>query len=280
MSSSSLFHELDLALHAGRRAAALIAEVRREGFTVELKGPDDIVTRADREADELITSALAAAFPDDAVVAEESTPKDHDAVADLLSAGRVWFVDPLDGTRDFAQGRDDFAVMIGLVVGGRPVLGVIVRPTTGEALCGVVGEGAFLERLDGHREPLRVSTVAELRQARLVLSRSHRSPVADAIGDALQPLSMTRRGSIGVKVSELTRKTFDVYVHSSGGAKLWDACAPEALLIAAGGRFSDVLGAPIDYERPDLGLPRGILATNGALHDAASAIAHRTLATG
>src|SRR6185437_13395885 len=113
------------------------------------------VTRADREANELICSALAASFPGDAIVAEESVPADKAEVARLTGKERVWYVDPLDGTREFTDRIGEFAVMIGLAVKGRAALGVVLTPVDGVVLAGRVGAGtAFAEEEGGARRPL------------------------------------------------------------------------------------------------------------------------------
>src|SRR5262249_5419063 len=157
--------ELEVVLRIGRAASDVVKAIYATPFEVELKGPNDPVTRADREANALICSELAAAFAGDAILAEESVPTDPAEVARLAAAPRVWFVDPLDGTREFADRNGEFAVMIGLAVGGRAQLGVVVRPTTGEALAGRVGGAAFVEDASGHRRGLAVSALDDPREA-------------------------------------------------------------------------------------------------------------------
>jgi 3'(2'), 5'-bisphosphate nucleotidase len=262
--------ELGEVLRIARRAAALVRAVYATPFTVELKGPDDPVTRADREANDLICAALASAFPGDAILAEESVPADPAEVARLAARERVWFVDPLDGTREFADRNGEFAVMIGLAVRGRAALGVVVMPVSGEAIAGRVGgpEGAFVEDEAGARRPLAVSAASDPREATIVVSRSHRPALLDALIPALGITRVVPCGSVGVKVARIVFGQADLYVHGGGGAKRWDTCAPEAVLVAAGGRFSDLAGAPIDYASADLRLQTGIVATNGALHEA------------
>jgi 3'(2'), 5'-bisphosphate nucleotidase len=225
------------------------------------------VTRADREADELICAALAASFPGDAVLAEESVPESPAEVARLAASPRVWFVDPLDGTREFVDRNGEFAVMIGLAAGGRPVLGVLLMPVTGEAIAGRV-PAAFAEDERGARRPLSVSAVRDPREATLMVSRSRRPALLDPLIRRLGISRVVPCGSVGVKVSRLLLGQGDLYVHAGLGAKRWDTCAPQAVLEAAGGRFTDLSGAPIDYASPDLALRNGLIASNGALHEA------------
>src|SRR6185437_9445337 len=163
------------------------------------------VTRADREANELICSALAASFPGDAIVAEESVPADKAEVARLTGMERVWFVDPLDGTREFTDRIGEFAVMIGLAVKGRAALGVVLTPVDGVVLAGRVGTDrtAFAEEEGGARRPVTVSDVGDPRKATIVVSRSHRPPIVDAIIPSLGISSVVPCGSVGVKISRL-----------------------------------------------------------------------------
>lgn len=269
--------ELDELVRIGRAAAALVMEVYATPFTVEMKGPGDPVTRADREANALICRALEASFPGEAILAEESVPEAKEELAARFAKERVFFVDPLDGTREFADRNGEFAVMIGLAERGRAALGVVVMPTTGEALAGRVGGRAFLEARDGSRRPLAVSSVSAPEAATLIVSRSHRPPIIEPLLARLGISKVVPCGSVGVKIARIATGEVDLYVHGGGGAKLWDSCAPEAVLLAAGGRFTDLHGAPIDYAGPGLKLARGLIASNGALQDAALAAAREAL---
>ena len=114
--------------------------------------------------------------------------------------------------------------------------------------------------------PLRVSTLSDAREATLMVSRSHRPPrFIEAMSGALGIRRVVPCGSVGVKVARVASAAADLYVHAGLGAKRWDACAPEAILAAAGGRFSDLDGAPIDYTSADLMLRNGLVASNEAL---------------
>jgi 3'(2'), 5'-bisphosphate nucleotidase len=271
-SPSSLARELDVAISIARRASALILEIYATPFTVELKGPDDPVTRADREANTLICAALAAAFPEDAIVAEESAPETPAETSALVRRERVWFVDPIDGTREFADRNGEFAVMIGLAIQGRAALGVVLMPTLGQALAGIVGGEAFCEDASGARRPLRVTTVHDPREATMMVSRSHRPRIVEPVIERLGIHKTVSCGSVGVKVARIALGEADLYVHGGRGAKRWDSCAPEAILIAAGGRFTDIEGELIDYAAADLMLDNGLVASNGALHDTVLAV--------
>jgi 3'(2'), 5'-bisphosphate nucleotidase len=262
--------ELDELTRIAREAARLVREVYATPFAVEAKGPGDVITRADREANALICAALEQSFPGEAVVAEESVPADRATVEALVRRERVLFVDPLDGTREFAAKNGEFAVMIGLAVAGRAAAGVVVLPTTGQAFVGRVGPKgcAYVEDATGLRRELRPSAERAPANARLLVSRSHRPRLVDPFTTRLGITRLVPCGSVGVKVARLAAGEADLYVHGGGGASLWDACAPEAILDATGGRFTDLDGEPIDYADPELRLPNGIVASNGLLHPA------------
>src|SRR3954447_11255741 len=145
---------LELAAGLARRAAAAIEAVKRAGFAVERKSDESPVTEADRIAEALIVEALREATPAWPVVAEEEVA----AGIETELAPRTWLVDPLDGTRDFAKGRSEYAVCIGLIEHGRPLLGAIALPPTGEVFGGLIGAGAWKEDAPGRR-PIRVRAV-------------------------------------------------------------------------------------------------------------------------
>jgi 3'(2'), 5'-bisphosphate nucleotidase len=228
---------------------------------VQLKPGDEPVTEADIAANSLIVERLAAAFPHDVILSEE-LPDD----GSRHGAARVWMVDPIDGTHDFIMGLPGFAVMIGLCVDGRPTLGVVSQPSTGKTYVGVVGGQAWLER-GGDRHPLLPSSLARPPGIRLVASKSHRSPRIDTVRRVLGIEDELNIGSVGLKIGLVAEGERDLYVYTGGRTKLWDACAPQAILLAAGGRVTDIDGQPLDYTARDLYNRRGIIASNGPLHD-------------
>ena len=261
--------ELETVLSIAREAAEIVRAVYRTAFAVEMKGPNDPVTRADREANTLICARLAEAFPGDPIIAEETPPETAAEARRLVQNDRVFFVDPLDGTREFADRNPEFAVMIGLAIAGRANLGVVVMPESGEALCGRAGASpvAFLEGPDGTRRPLRVTDQRDPGKATMMVSRSHRPHLVEPFAKRVGVHRIVACGSVGVKVARVATGEAEIYVHGGSGVKLWDTCGPEAILIAAGGRFSDLDGQPIDYAYGGLALENGLVATNAMLHD-------------
>ena len=256
-----------------RDAGAVLMSYYRGDYTVELKGEADPVTEADHASSRLIVSRLNAAFPSDGVLSEESI--DTDA---LVGKHRVWMVDPMDGTKEFINYTDEFAAMIGLCVDGRPTMGVVYQPATDTLYRGVVGEGAEVVRrgsisaADGATEvsPLAVSGTSELSALKLIVSRSHTPETVRRMADEVGITQMVKSGSVGLKIGRISTRDCDLYLHPSRGTKLWDACAPEAILAAAGGRMTDFDGSPIRYDATDanaLENMRGLLATNSVVHD-------------
>ncbi|HEX3695753.1 MAG TPA: 3'(2'),5'-bisphosphate nucleotidase CysQ [Polyangia bacterium] len=254
--------ELEAACAVAGEAAQLVLRHRAAGLVVDSKPGDEPVTNADHAANTLIVDHLRATFPDDVVLSEE-IPDDRSR----LGQARVWMVDPIDGTRDFILGDTGFAVMIGLCVDGRPHLGVVVQPTAEKVYGGVVGRGAWLSTGGGARLPMHTSALAQPPGIRLVASKSHRTPRVDAVKAALRITDEINIGSVGLKIGLVAEATRDLYVYTGGRTKIWDTCGPEAILVAAGGRVSDLDGRALAYDGEDLYNRRGIVASNGPLHD-------------
>jgi 3'(2'), 5'-bisphosphate nucleotidase len=257
--------ETEQLVDIARRAALVISEVYQAPFDVEYKGPNDPVTAADRRANDLICSELERVYPGVPVVAEESEPK---SFANFRAEPRVFFVDPLDGTREFVARNGEFVVMIGLVEGDRATIGVVHAPATDTTWVGVVGEGAYRLVAGSDRTPLGVSSVGELADSTLVISRSHRTAAVEAAARAVGARDVISIGSAGLKGAHVAQGKAEGYVAPNYAGKRWDACAVDALITAAGGRFSDAYGDAIDYRGPSLGNDRGVVGSNGHVHGA------------
>jgi 3'(2'), 5'-bisphosphate nucleotidase len=258
-----LSRALQIALGAALEASDLVMHVYRTAFTVEFKAPDDPVTCADRESNALLCDRLGKAFPGIPLVAEES---DAQSYAGFAAHDDAWFIDPLDGTREFVARNGEFAVMIGLARRGRAALGVIVAPAWNRAFAGIVGDAAWEFGRDGSKAPIRVSDRASLQNASIVVSRSRTPSKLAALLSALAGSTATMHGSSGLKAALVATGTHDIYVQPGPAGMRWDACASEALVEAAGGACSAIDGARIDYRASELVNSKGLLATNGRLH--------------
>ncbi len=218
------------------RLAAALAQRAGEGL-LELRsrsaGGSELGAAGDAWSHRLLVDELAVEFSEDRVRSEEA-----DRAAELDSSeGRVWIVDPLDGTREYSEGRSDWAVHVALAVDGAPVVGAVALPGLGEVL--TTGE------------PPALPPAAD--PPRLVVSRT-RPPafvpdVAEALGAEVVPM-----GSAGAKIAAVIRGEVEVYVHA-GGQYEWDSAAPVAVALAAGLHASRLDGSPLRYSQPDPWLP-------------------------
>ena len=257
----SFGRELVRALELARVAGTEVMHMRRGEIAVEMKADDEPVTVADRRASELIVGGLRASFPDDPVISEELEPEPG-----AFGAPRMWLVDPIDGTKDYIRNEDGYSVMIGLVCDGRPLVGVVYQPTI-DRMFFATPDGAYVDHA-GKLEPLVVSEVSSAADIRLVASKSHRSADLDRVKTALGIDNELNVGSVGVKLCLIAMGVRDLYVNPFAKTKAWDTAGPEAILVRAGGRLTDMRGQPIEYAN-DLKHRRGLIASNGRVHDEA-----------
>ncbi len=227
---------------------------------IEYKGLDDPVTAADKAVNKFLVDALSDAYPDYGILAEES--KDD---LSRLQRSRIWCIDPLDGTKEFIARNGEFSIMVGLAVDGVATLGVVYQPILNFMYSGIRDQGAWLTTHE-KRIPLTVSGIANPANMRLVVSRSHRNPITDNIKMSLG-LDIERiSGSVGLKCGLIARSEADLYLHPAPGHKEWDLCAPEAILVGAGGQMTDCWGRELRYNKLDVYNHGGLVASNGLAH--------------
>ena len=237
-----------LAREAGRLQMDLygrLTQVRTKGTR---KGSRDLVTEADHASEALILDGLRALFPGDGFLAEESGA--HRAAGGTgprpdQGVGRVWVVDPLDGTINYAHGLPFFCVSIGLVVDGRAAVGVVFDPTRGDLYEAVAGGGA---RRNG--EPVAPPQRESLAQclATVVLPQRGWRARARAVTRATQVNRVL--GSSALALAYVADGRFDVYVQA-GGLSAWDVAAAGLIAAEAGATVTDLAGGPwLDMARP------------------------------
>ena len=257
--------ELAVAIELSQAAGAVLLDHYHSPFLVEQKvnALDELeeVTAADREANELIVGRLRREFPNDGILAEESSDSEHRLVKE-----RVWLIDPMDGTKNFIVHDDDFAVQIGLAVRGESVAGVVYQPARELLYYAQRGGGAWNQRHGGKAERMRVSERRDPREMVLASSRSHRSPRMEQVVSAFEFKDEMRRGSVGVKIGLIAERFADLYIHLSPSTKQWDTCAPEIILEEAGGRLTDLFGRSLPYNGIRIDNRNGVVATNGVAH--------------
>ncbi|HYZ20842.1 MAG TPA: 3'(2'),5'-bisphosphate nucleotidase CysQ [Rhodopila sp.] len=234
---------LDLAADLAAQAGAEIRAIRARGFAITRKADDSTVTEADHAAETIILAGLRAALPGCIVAAEEEVA----AGVVTAAAPEFWLVDPLDGTREFSAGGDDFAVNIGLVRDGRPVLGVVGVPATGVIYSGIVGQGAWRQQ---ERQRLPIATRPVPPQGLTVVASRHHGDTArlDAFLAGRRLAGLVNFGS-SLKFCRVAEGQADVYPRF-GRTMEWDTCAPQAVLEAAGGAVTTLDGHPLRYGKP------------------------------
>ena len=224
----------ELAAHLAEEAGRLLIEQR----TGTLLQGAALGRAADRIANAFILAGLALWRPDDALLSEES-PDD----AARLGARRVWIVDPLDGTREYTEGRPDWAVHVALAVGGAPLVGAVAVPARGQVF-----------RSD------RAAMPAGAQRARPIMLVSRTRPPAEAEAvAALLGAELVGMGSAGAKAMAVVAGEADVYYHA-GGQHEWDNCAPAAVALAAGLHASRLDGSALAYNRADTNVPDLVIA--------------------
>lgn len=245
---------IDQLAEASREAGQAILEVVRRGFDVESKRDSSPVTDADRAAELVILAALARVAPEVPVIAEEE-----------VAAGRIpthddtyFLVDPLDGTKEFVRGGDDYTVNIGLIAQGRPTLGVVYAPATGRLHGGCVGTGAWVDEGQGR---VTIRTRERGDEFTAVASKSHLNQATiDYLEAAVGKCGYVSVGS-SLKFCILAEGKADIYPRAAPTSE-WDTAAGHAILLAAGGLVDGPDGEPLGYGKPAF-LNRAFVATSG-----------------
>jgi len=247
----------DRELRVARDAAIAAGEIlqgyfRDGGYQIDSKGKNNPVTTADFEADAELKQILREAFPTYGWLSEETVDND-----DRLTAERVWIVDPLDGTKEFIKGIPEFVVAIALAERGLPVMGVSYNPIKDELFWGVRGAGCHL-----NDKIVTVSEIAALEHSTILASRSE---TARGEWKAYEGRVTVRPiGSVAYKLALVAAGQADATFTLTPKSE-WDIASGVALIIAAGGRVTDLYGAPIEFNRRDVKTP-GFVASNGHLH--------------
>ena len=218
----------DLAAHLAEQAGKILLQVRESGM---FEGKS-LGKAGDQTANQFLCHALRQQRPEDGLLSEEE--KDN---AERLAMERVWIVDPVDGTREYGEAWTDWAVHVGMAVGGEPVLGAVALPGLDLVL-----------RSD---QPGIVPSAPEV--LRMVVSRTRpareATEVAAKLGAELVPM-----GSAGAKAMSILQGEADIYLHS-GGQYEWDSSAPAAVALGWGLHCSRIDGSPLIYNQKDVYMP-------------------------
>jgi len=256
--------ELAVALEAAEAAGRLVLE-HYERFVPIPDAPSDITTETDHAAQELILQTILRHFPNDSLCAEERTP----TLAGASTQGRrLWIVDPIDGTRGFAQKNGEFCIMVGFVENGAMMVGVVLEPARWVCTYASKGDGCWrVEKQKPERIRCRVTPTSELSQATLTQSRSKTARYSPVVRQ-LQPAKIVETYSAGLKLAHVAAGSADVYANIYPEFHDWDICAGHILVEEAGGKVTNLAGEAIRYGTPGYKQRNGLLATNGRLHEA------------
>jgi myo-inositol-1(or 4)-monophosphatase len=252
--------ELAFTLALATRAGALLMDRYERLEQIDYKSARDVVTEADHLSEALIVEAIRARYPDDAILAEETG--EHRAVAGeapTSGRGRVWIVDPLDGTVNYANGIPVFCVSIGLVIDGVPAVGVIVDPTRNETFAARDGGPATL-----NGRPVVASTKEKLSDCVISMALAGRSATLRGRNVRRQVRISRSMGSAALALAYVANGRFDAFVQQ-GGLSSWDIAAAGLIAERGGARVTALDGAPwFDLSRGPRSI--GILAAPPAHH--------------
>jgi 3'(2'), 5'-bisphosphate nucleotidase len=231
------------------QAANVIRQSRHEVLRRKTDGSP--VTAADEASEAVISAGLKHLAPNVTVVSEEQAVLGKFRAPD----GACYFlVDPLDGTREFIAGRDEFTVNIALVRAGEPIIGVIAAPAYKLTWLGVVGHGALRMATVGCTSPAPIQTRPRLPKPVVMVSRSHLDPNTSAYLQTL-PQGVTEAAGSSLKFCRIAEGTADLYPRLSPTHD-WDVAAGHAILQAAGGTVTAPDGSPVVYGTPGLLIPQ------------------------
>jgi myo-inositol-1(or 4)-monophosphatase len=249
---SNSTHFLAVAVEAAREAGdILLAEFSRPQ-NITYKGDVDIVTETDKKSEAAIVGRLRRHFPQHAIVAEEGSGGSE------KPSRYTWHVDPLDGTTNFAHGYPVFAVSIGLLEDGEPLVAAVLNPTSNELFTAMRGEGAYL-----NQKRIHVSKIAELSKGLFATGfpahkRTSNSNIYYYWDFTLRSHGVRRAGSAAIDLCSVASGRFEGYWEF--GLKSWDAAAGILIVREAGGIVTDFAGRP--YHPGD----RELVASNGLVH--------------
>ncbi len=240
--------DLNIAKEAAIEAGGLILGYFKADYEIKDKGYHNPVTTADHAADSRLKEILISAKPDYGWLSEETVDS-----PERLTKERVWVVDPLDGTKEFIEGVPHFAVSIGLVENGTPIVGVLYNPVTGETFTAAQGEGA---QLNG--EPIQCATKDNVGDMVILNSRSETrrglwEPFDGTFGE------LRAIGSVAYKLGLTAAGKADIFA-SLRPKNEWDICAGNCIINEAGGKLIDLYGNPRQYNLEKTILKPGLIA--------------------
>ena len=255
--------ELEKIIDGMVKAGEKILEIYETDFSTEKKEDDSPITQADIESNKILKEVLGETGI--TILSEEDTDDKK-----RLSEEKVWIIDPLDGTTDFVNRTGEFTIMVGLVENQKSVLGLIYWPIKKKMYLAESGKGAFC--YNEKWEKIEVTMMAELQNCHALVSRHHLSEKEKKLLDEMEISVVSEMGS-SLKVTEIATGNAEVFVTTTDKMKQWDTCASNCIISEAGGKMTDLFGNEFSYNTEVVFHEKGILVTNGSIHqDALDAV--------
>jgi myo-inositol-1(or 4)-monophosphatase len=251
-------HFLEVAVEAAREAGEILVAEHSRPQTISYKGDVDIVTETDKKSEAAIVARLRTHFSKHAIVAEEGGGGTADQNA-AKSSRYCWYVDPLDGTTNFAHGYPCFAVSIALLEDGEPLVAAILNPISNELFTAARGEGGFLNQKKIHVSQIQTISKSLLATGFPSQKRSSNPNIHYYWEFTLRSHGVRRAGSAALDLCSVACGRFDAFWEF--GLKSWDSAAGILIVREAGGIVTDFAGQP--YHVGD----RELIASNGLIHD-------------
>jgi 3'(2'), 5'-bisphosphate nucleotidase len=229
-----------------RQAGQKAKQLRQEKFEIAEKEPGDYVTSIDLELDRLLSASFRAWFPDDTIITEENADS-FQIWQQQENDARCWFIDPIDGTNDFVRGDRHYAVMVGLMERGVPVMGWVYAPENDRMFYGgkAIG-GVFVQ--DAESEPTRLDQQAPSAQfCKIIISHKDKRRYGESVLAAIPTAEFYNLGSFGLKVADVLLGKACLYIYLNRRVKLWDTVGPLAMAMAAGLVCCDLNGRAIGF---------------------------------
>ena len=259
--------EMAAAIRLAKEAGQIILDVRASGEELLIEWKEGKiplpVTDADYRANDLICQGLIRLFPDSGILSQEKIddPAVNRAIERWRSAESTWIIDPLDGTKNFIEGGDEFGVHIGLSYNGEPVVGVNYYPATKTAYFAAKGRGAWIQK--GEEIPVQFK-VEDRGMGIWPISNKNpleTRPIYEKLfGTTLSDETLfTQIGSAGLRICRIAQGERNLYITAGVRGAIWDFCSSEVILREAGGFVSDLFGNPIDYRSDNAKLKNGAI---------------------
>lgn len=237
-------------------AAEIINKIYATDFDTEYKPGDEPVTIADKKSDELIVSYIKKEYPNDRILSEE-----HGLYTPQNPNTRCWFIDPIDGTREFIAKNGEFAIQIGLAENEKLQFGLVYQPVGENMYVAALGEGCWWHSPQNGWVRLQVKKT-DFSNLRIAVSRSHPCNIGQEVHSALNGKANVVHGGVGLKLMAIARQSCDYYINNSNKTKAWDVAAPEILFTEAGGIMCDITGADFCYDPENYTHKHGVMAVS------------------